>query len=870
MCKTRTTVFEINVKTLNRNKRISEMKNRIFKNRFLLFLLFTSLLFNSCKDDFYELNIPAWLGSSIYEKLQEGYSEENGTMHTFKFYLRLIDDLGYAQVLKTTGSKTLFAADDKAFERFFSSNSWGVKSYEDFSLAQKKMILNSALINNAYLIELMSNTEGPTEGQALRRTTAFSAIDTIAFEIGETLPEGKYWEFYKNKGIYILKDNTSIPMVHFLQKQMTYKGITNEDFSILFNGKTRVENDAHVYGIKVNVRDITCKNGYINILEDVLIPPSNMAEVIRTAPETKIFSSFLERYSAPYYDAVATNTYKLLHPEFTDSIFKKKYFAERSSLVKNLEDPNGKGQLGYLEFDPGWNTYTVNSFSSLQNDMGVIFVPSDQILGKFFNEGGGKFLIDRYGSKENIPSDVLDDLLRNHMKASFIGSTPSRFAQIMDDAKDPMKIQKSDVIKTYVTNNGVVYVTNKVYAPASYVAVIAPTLVSENMKIFNWAVKTLQFDAYLLSMDSYYSFMVPVDQTNPYNEIMGKGIYYIDPVSLGKSQPEIFKFWYNTKATNTAEQVKATAYRYTPSSGEVGDSIRLVTSAEIKDRLEDMLDYHIVVGNIEDGKKFYITKGGGEINIKGSGVGMQISGGGNIESTTQCTVDKVYDQTAATNGRGNGKAYITDSPLQSPYKSVYKVLSEHSEFSEFFKLLQGNDEGTAAEHLKYDIFYKDKSYAGLDYNVEFFNTFNYTIYVPTNEKVLAAIADGLPTWDLIKQQTDEVIKTQMSDKLVKFLRYHFQDNSVYIDGSTKTAKYETAVLNSTTGRFYTINTTRSGDNLTLTTVNGGTARVVKDKNLYNIMARDYKFNSPDPRSATQIETSSFAVIHQIDNVLYFQ
>ena len=142
--------------------------------------------------------------------------------------------------------------------------------------------------------------------------------------------------------------------------------------------------------------------------------------------------------------------------------------------------------------------------------------------------------------------------------------------------------------------------------------------------------------------------------------------------------------------------------------------------------------------------------------------------------------------------------------------------------------------------------------------------------MPTNEKVLAAIAAGLPTWELIKQQTDEVVKTQMTDRLVNFLRYHFQDNSVYIDGSTKTAKYETAVINSNTGRFYTINTSRSGDNLTLTTANGGTAHVVKDKKLYNIMARDYKFNSPDPKSATQIETSSYAVIHQIDNVLYFQ
>ena len=858
------------------------MKNSLIRKKFqlnpvVLCLLLLGFIFNSCKDDFLEKTIPSWLGSSIYDQLNEGYSEDNGTKHTFKTYLRLIDDIGYAEVLKKTGSKTLFVADDAAFERFFLANAWGVKSYEGFSLSQKKLIMNSALINNAYLIELMSSTEGPTEGQALRRTTALSPLDSISFEKDTMLPTGKYWDYYRTKGIRIVKDNTAIPMLHFLQNEMNYKGITNEDFSMIFNGLTRTDNDAHIFGTKVIVRDITCKNGYIDILENVLISPSNMAEIIRTAPETKVFSSFLERYSAPYYDAGITNSYKLLHPEFTDSIFVKKYFASRRGTAgqSNLIDPKGIGQLGFLEFDPGWNAYTMNVTSTLQTDMGAIFVPADNVLNKFFVDGAGKFLIDRYGSKENIPIDVLSNLLRNHMKASFVGTTSSKFSQIMDDAKDPMGILKSDILKCYVTSNGVVYVTNKVYAPASYVAVIAPALVSDNMKIFNWAVIQLQFDAYLLSMDSYYSFMIPVDQTSPNNSKMGKGMYYIDPVSLGKDQPEIFKFWYNTKATTPADQVRATAFKYTPATSTsneiIGDSIRPVSQAEILDRLEDILDYHIVVGNIEDGKSFYITKGGGELNINGSGVGMKISGGGNLEKNTSATVNRVYDQTKETNGRGNGKTYVMDSPLQTPYKSVFKVLSEHDEFREFFNLLQGNDQATDAEHVKYDIFYKDPSNAGLDYNVKFFNTFNYTIYIPTNQAVLDAIAAGLPTWDLIKQQTDEVIKTQMTEKLIKFLRYHFQDNAVYVDGASKTAKYETAVLNSATGRYYTINTTRSGNDLTLTTASGGIAHVINtDKSLYNIMARDYKFNNADPKKATQIETSSFAVIHQIDNVLYFQ
>ena len=84
---------------------------------------------------------------------------------------------------------------------------------------------------------------------------------------------------------------------------------------------------------------------------------------------------------------------------------------------------------------------------------------------------------------------MLDDLLRNLMKSSFVGSVPSKFSDVLDDGKESMGIQKSHVIKSLVGSNGVVYVTNKIYAPASYVAVTAPTLVNDNMKIFRWAIK---------------------------------------------------------------------------------------------------------------------------------------------------------------------------------------------------------------------------------------------------------------------------------------------------------------------------------------------------------------------------------------------
>lgn len=843
----------------------------------LMSIIVTPIMFNSCVDNFLENNKPSWLGESIYDQLEQGYKDENGVEHTFKTYIRLIDDNEYTEVLKKTGSKTLFVSDDAAFERFYQSNNWGVKSYEGFSLSQKKLILNSSMINNAYLIELMSGTEGPVKGQAFRRATAYSPLDSICVETAATMPLNTNWDYYRNKGsMYLIKDGTEIPMLHFLQEQMDFKGITNSDLSFILNETPRVKDDAFIFGNKVVVRDITCKNGYINILQDVLTPPANMAEIIRTAPDTKLFSSILERFAAPYYSSGLTSAYKLYRekeiqkgrnlPEI-DSLFTKNYFAERSSGgISKIANPKGKLQAGYLEFDPGWNTYSMSNSqsSSFQTDMATMFVPSDEVLSTFFNDGGGKFLIEKYKSIENIPNEVLAELLRNHMKPSFLGSLPGKFPEILDDAKRLMGVEKGHVTKTYLANNGVVYVTNQIYAPASYVAVTAPMLVNDNMKIFRWAVKTLGYSAYLLSMDSRYSFIVPWDQTTPENSVMGEGMYYLDPVSLGKEKPEIFRFWYNSKLTT----VSATAYLYNKETGEIGDSIRSVPTVEVLDRLDDILDNQIVVGDIENGQTFFHTKGGGEIKVNGSGVGMKIMGGGNIEKSALPVVDKIYDQTT---GGGNGKVYVTNSLLDSPYKSVYKILSETEEFREFFLLLQGSE-----------ILYKDESSVGLDYNIKVFNTYHYSVYVPNNAAVLDAISQGLPTWDIINAQTDQEIKTQLTLKLTNFLRYHFQDNSLYINNvKTGITPYETAAY-SLTGKkgFYKLYSQLDNTSLTLyncdltdplhpTFDKSNPIHVKTDNGRYNIMSREFKFNSGDIANATQIETSSYAVIHEIDQVLLY-
>jgi uncharacterized surface protein with fasciclin (FAS1) repeats len=827
-------------------------------NILYVFLLFLSgLYFVACQDDYYYNDREpdrTVVGNSIYEWLSD-----NGH---FTYYLRIVEsvqDAGhdYTEVLKTTGTKTVFVADDDAFNAFFQENPYGIRKFEDFTLSQKRAIFFSGMLDDAYLMEMMSSTASsgnskPNPGQALRRTTSWALLDSIPFEEGNRLPDNPAWEPFRENGIHILKDNSRWTMIHFLKPQMLIQGITPEDFRILTKTKENPggmdwDPDAgYIFNTKVIRKDITCKNGYINVLEKVLFPVDNMAEYVRNNEETQLFSRFLSRFCAPYYDLTNTAEYQKLHPEFVGQrIYVKRFFTPENQYWPNAEGvANTSNKVAaVLKYDPGKNNYSPNA---MQGDMGAIFVPSDAALEEYFNEGGGKFLKDRYLTWDSIPDNVINLLLNNHMHASFLQTTPGRFSSLTNQMGTSLNINKEDVQYSAICSNGIIYITNKVYPPSDYASVRGPIIVNEATQIMNWAVENLDFKLYLLSLENRFSFIVPTDDVFD---------NYINPASLRATSRERWKFYLKN---NSLEAV-----RYDVN----GDSIGIVTGSLVQNALRDIVDNHIVVGDIEDGKTYYETKGGATVKVTGNGVGMTLDSGGNGEQNETVTVLTTYDQE-------NGKTYLVDKIVQTPTRSVYSVLSEEDNFREFFELCNGIG---AIEYggKKYggSIFVDESSGYGITKNVAFFNTFNYTVYVPKNEAMQQAHAAGrYKTLDEIDLLDIEDQATEIQ-KLYEFLRFHFQDNSVYIGGQPYTNEwFETATLDETGKKFRRLWVTNTSSPMTIRTAESGgrEAQVITSDGLYNIMVRDYKFNSGLVTPTSTIVTSSYAVIHQINTVLDFQ
>lgn len=825
------------------------------------------LNFTACDKYDLDQNDPAGWGASIYSYLADDGHYTNT--------VRLIDDLGLKETLAKTGSKTMFVADDDAFARFYAGNPWGVHSYEQLSLSQKKLLLLGAMVNSSYQVDDLASLEGPIEGKCMRRLSSVTTFDSVAVvrtqDLPNMTPEAQVWnktwkKFAGRNEVLLMNDMTVTPMLHFIERQMNNNKITNDDYNFLYNYTTdRKAGDASVNGVNMIQQNIKCSNGFVHKMAEVVMPLENMAQIVNSKPQVSIYSKLLERFAAPYYigkDNV--DFYNDMYKTNVDSIFQKRYFSKWSQggTENSRDDGNGVHSSEELNFDPGWNTYCtsaeVTSSSplnvALQRNMGVMMVPSDAAMQDYWDNGPGKVLKNQYGTWDNVPTKVVKELINNNMQSDFIGTcVPSKFSSILNDANDPMGVTKESIDSVWLACNGAVFLTNKVFSPTSFVSVLYPAVVNESMRIIDWAVTQCQYNVYLNSLNSYYSFFIPSNTAL---------LNYVDPASYGKSDTELWRFHYDEKE-NT---VWAGVYKYDVATREVGDSIEEVRNTDlIKSRLKDVLDNHIVIGNVEDGNTYYKTKGGQEIKVSNARAGV---GGMTVEGSLQANetfeplrVSYIYDQTA----QGNGKCYILDGePIMTTRKTTIDLLREHDEMSEFTALLEGS---ALVEQIH------DKKYACAGDNISTFNTYNYTVYVPTNESIRALQAAGkLPTWDKVAEEQEAgqlQAATQDSLAIENFLQYHIQDGALFIGAKPQPQDgYETAFIGSN-GKFVKLYPTLTSTDIIIRTSasDSAPARVVKGDGTYNLMAREYILNNEDKTSASALYTASTAVIHLIDKPL---
>ena len=912
-------------------------------------LLLVGGLQQSCKDwldDYkYDDSEPEWLGESIYAFLQEGTAN-----HTYKNYVELIDSLGEKATLEKTGSKTLFVADDKAFERFYANNPWGVKNVKDMTVAQRKYIFYNTMLSNAILLDMMPNTSESSEGDCISRATEFNSLDSVSRVHPNYYPLHSSWPTYNQFWSLFAKQDTllmsmsSASIVHFFDEYLKKNAISVSDVNFLFQkggatSKSYAKGGVFLFGNKLvdsevdagtfseDSLTVSCKNGYVYRMDDVLLPPMDMASELRVREDTRIFSHLLDRFCVPVFDGDLTNDYRIYHNVLTDSVYTLRYFTTANTTAgvsftgTGVKAPANDEVLSY---DPGARKGA--------SDLYAMLVPKDEVLYEYFadpDSGAGNFLIKNYApdveveqkyseaavdrlltALDSVPQVNIATFLNNLLQESFSGTVPSKFDRITDDANDDMRIKEHHVDECVIANNGVLYLLNKVFSPAAFSSVSGPVDIYDNMRLIKTFVKDLKYNYYLLAMDADYSFIVPDDNS----------FVYYDPISYDKYDTEgmmkmhVYHYDNKRKENNTVnDELWRAEYQIDKKTLEI-DTLLSQTKGYDSKVATDLLEYLIIVHDkveprIHADRLYYSTKGYGTIKVDASDPDkVKFYGGEQLENGTEIVSSMIINQQ-------NGITYCTVPAEEStdslllcsslpapPKNSIYKNMSsygtkENELYYEFFNLCN-SPSGTALKSVLNRAYKDDPKkedtvklysifYTGGKMNncVPFLNTYHYTVYIPSNESIKELYNQGLPTWDMIiADSAKNPLRAASLVRLVNSVaRYHFQDNSVYYDrspffipdvngGKLYEASLATSLINNTTGRFYEM-VVKSDDTNSTLLIEDEWAKENKAPaaRIVNTSVEDenktWNVMCRDRQGSSSIETSSFAVLQPIDRAL---
>lgn len=836
----------------------------------LILLVLTGL---SCNNSYeYLEHSPEWIGDNIYATLQK-----DGRFDT---YLKLLSrmDTSYIEVLKRTGSRTLFVPTDSAFEAFFANNPYGFNSQADMSNKFIKNYLSFYTLENAYVTTVLGSSQGPETGNCLRRTTTMVPNDTIPFRTD--LPDNPQFARFKQTGMY-LNTPGNWTMVHFTQPYFDKKNMNNEDFNRLYPGAERQNGDIHIFGAKIIQGNIVNLNGYIHVLDKVEMPPLSMWEYMTANENLSKFCRLLERFCEPVFDPEATQKLREQHPESLDSVFFISFF---DTADRSIVDENGNEYtVESLLFSPAANeTQNQAIVGQVPSDMPTIFAPDNDAMQNYIENS----FLSEYPLWDSVPDDLAAKFVRTHMKRSFLNALPTRIENMVDDVKgDNMDYTLDNIVKAQVCRNGLVYSLNDVVDPRDFKTVVAPLLKNPNTRIFNWIINessnntALKFNYYLTSLENKFTLFIPLDSSFS---------AYPDPVNQTAStlEKKKMRFYFD-------QDKKHVNYI---SLNNAGDSIAApnYNADVVRNRLKDIVDHHIVVGERSPGQKYLQTKGGAYIKVDEGPQGLRFQGAGDMEKGSYANVIAQYDYN---NGIHNGTVYLIDKNLEHTLKSFYTLaqshISDNTESSEFFKLIEDFDDPdatffadreSAAEKIMFyrtisaarqtefvrPIFYKSD---GINYFVPFLGLYDYSVFVPTNTALDRARSEDrlFMNKDQIASLGNDSAMIAEIKKTITFIKNHFVDGAFlteqfYMDEWAKDdglpRSTTTSAKNQASGKFYKLSITQNGEHLSIkkgiddTTILGTTISGSE-----NIMCRQYSFASGN------IATNSRIIVHSIDGAL---
>lgn len=470
------------------------MVDRSIKHLIIAVVASAGIFTSSCRDDIWEqekYQIPEWQEGKIFTQIQE---EED--LQTFAF---LLEATGYDTILNTSGSYTVFAPTNEAFDKFFQDypeyrflNDSTISSRELISLVEFQIIYNAWSEEQFQSLDVggwIDPDDKFSEPKAFKRKTLLHESNKKY----HTILKGNYFQIVdstetNNFKIAYTASNKYSPI--FFNEFFNVYDLTYDDYEYYFNRSYNLEK-LYFAGAEFDTK-IPAENGFIYKTDKVVTPLPNGEEILEKEYNTHSYKSFL----------------RLIHQ-----------FAEfRTNLDATYDQP---GADQGIELDTLYNlSYpdilfnihneltgnTSNSKYTIREHYGL-FAPTDEALESFLSE-----YLSTWGKQDDLPLTIKRIIINSHMSSIPVYPTDMQKG-FVNGEQDRVFIDESATIQRTFGSNCSFLGLSKAIVPRVITSVCRPVYLTRDYKTMMYALEATKVLSALKKTDSDFSFYLPSDQT---------------------------------------------------------------------------------------------------------------------------------------------------------------------------------------------------------------------------------------------------------------------------------------------------------------------------------------------------------------------
>lgn len=463
--------------------------------------LFLSLL-GGCKEDPEEsakYARPDWLAGKLYTQIRQDTS--------LSLFARCLERTGYDTIINTSGSYTVFAPDNLAFSRYFSSGST-YASVEDIPLPELEAIVKFHIVQNPWSMEQLKSLD------------VYGWIDST--DINNDEPKGfkretllrdkdpKFGVTYNENRLIVIVDTTKSPWYRrqamdsrkyaplFYKEYFDIYDLSSNDYSFYFNRNYDDPGAIHYAGGKITEGDIFAENGFIHVIDRVITPMKNAYQILSTPGEGGSYIKFrdlVNTFPEFTFNRQRTITQPGAEQGFSvDSLFDITYPELAFAITNELTKAPG-GTLGLP------STVTIRYHHGLVAPTNEAF---DAFVQEYF-EGPN-----RWGSLKQAPLHIKRILANTHMSTNAI--YPSDFSKgFYNGEKDLVQVDPATIVQQQYGSNCTFIGVNKMIVPRAFSSITGPIYLQRNYSTAMYAIENSGLLPALKKQSNNYSLYVESD-----------------------------------------------------------------------------------------------------------------------------------------------------------------------------------------------------------------------------------------------------------------------------------------------------------------------------------------------------------------------